>query len=222
MPRAKLTITIPQDIWIGDVSRKFPDTQFKILSALPAENGGVGLVELTTTDLTPVLSDIEAYDSIVALDILQRHEETALIQFETTMPLLLLPIQGSGIPLQMPFTMQDGEAKWVITTPHHRLSELGDQLREFGISYTIEEVTQQLELDQLLTTKQSHLVQQAIELGYYDTPRSCTLTELADEMEIAKSTCSEILHRAEGKIIKEFADGLPDRTSPRDEVTSSS
>lgn len=220
MPRAKFTLTIPEDIWIGDVSRAHPDTTFEILSALPAENGGVGLVELTTPDLTQVLAEIEEYDSIVELDVLQRHEETAVIQFETTMPLLLLPIQGSGIPLQMPFTIQDGNARWEITTPHHRLSELGEQLREFGISYTIEEVSQQLELEQLLTNKQSRLIQQAIERGYYDTPRRCTLTELAEEMEIAKSTCSEILHRAEGKIIKEFADGMPDRTSPRGEATS--
>lgn len=36
-----------------------------------------------------------------------------------------------------------------------------------------------------------------IERGYYDTPRRCTLTELADELDLAKSTCSERLHRAE-------------------------
>ena len=211
MPRAILTITIPEDVWIGDLSRTHPDGQFEILSALPAENGGVGLVELTAADPEAVLDAIEQYDSITQVDVLQRHEETALIQFETTMPLLLLPIQGSGIPLKMPFTIQDGQAEWEITTPHHRLSELGEQLREFGIPYTLDEVSQQLELEQLLTDRQSRLVQTAIERGYYDTPRQCTLTELAEELDIAKSTCSEILHRAEGKIIKEFSDDLAER-----------
>jgi hypothetical protein len=128
------------------------------------------------------------------------------------MPLLLLPIQGSGIPLQMPFTIQDGQAEWEVTTPHRRLSELGEKLREFGISYTIEEVSQQLELEQLLTDRQSRLLLQAVERGYYDTPRGCTLTDLADDLGLAKSTCSEVLHRAEGKIIKEFADGLHEQT----------
>jgi hypothetical protein len=40
--------------------------------------------------------------------------------------------------------------------------------------------------------------------GYYDTPRDCPLTELADELEIAKSTCSGTLHRAEETIVKRF------------------
>ncbi|MFW5918296.1 MAG: helix-turn-helix domain-containing protein, partial [Haloferacaceae archaeon] len=194
---------------------------FTILSAFPAEDGGVGLVELTADDPDAVLVDIRGYESITELDLLQRHEETALVQFETTMPLLLLPIQGSGIPLQMPFSIQDGRAEWELTTPHRRLSELGDQLRQFGISYTIEEITQQLEVEQLLTDRQSRIVQQAVEPGYYDTPRECTLTELADELGIAKSTCSEILHRAEGKIVKRFTDGLPDRTLAREAASRS-
>lgn len=49
----------------------------------------------------------------------------------------------------------------------------------------------------------------AVEAGYYDTPRTCTLTELADEVGLAKSTCSEILHRAEEIIVKEFIENLP-------------
>jgi predicted DNA binding protein len=43
-----------------------------------------------------------------------------------------------------------------------------------------------------------------VERGYYDTPRTCTLTELADHLGIAKSTASERLHRAEGAIIRAF------------------
>lgn len=211
MPRAKLTITIPEDIWIGDLTRSHPEGQFEILSALPAENGGVGLVELTAADPQAVLDEIEQYDSITQVDVLQQHDDTALIQFETTMPLLLLPIQGSGIPLKMPFTIQNGEAEWEITTPHHRLSELGEQLREFNIPYTLDEVSQQVELEQLLTDRQSRLIQTALDRGYYDTPRQCTLTELAQELDIAKSTCSEILHRAEGKIIKEFGDNVVEK-----------
>jgi predicted DNA binding protein len=62
-----------------------------------------------------------------------------------------------------------------------------------------------------------YLLRTAVERGYYDTPRRCTLTELAEALDMAKSTCSETLHRAEGKITKQFltnaheptADGRP-------------
>ena len=34
MPRANLTLTIPEGVWIGDVSRAHPTATFRILAAL--------------------------------------------------------------------------------------------------------------------------------------------------------------------------------------------
>ena len=124
------------------------------------------------------------------------------------MPLLLFPIQGSGVPLELPFDLQEGEATWEITASQERLSELGDQLDEFGIPYRVEAVSERVEDEQLLTDRQRRLLRTAVESGYYDTPRDCTLTELAEAVGIAKSTCSETLHRAEGTVIKRFVGRL--------------
>ena len=124
------------------------------------------------------------------------------------MPLLLLPVQDSGVPLTMPFTIEDGQVEWEITAPQRRLSELGEQLEEFGIPFTVTEVHQQIEPEQLLTDRQLRLVNAAVEHGYYDTPRNCSLTELAEEGGLAKLTCSETLHRAEEKIIKQFIENF--------------
>jgi hypothetical protein len=91
-----------------------------------------------------------------------------------------------------------------VTATRDRLSALGDQLRELGLEFDVESVTQRVETDRLLTDRQATLVETAVEAGYYDTPRSCTLTDLAERAGIAKSTASETLHRAEGKIVKQF------------------
>ncbi|MFB9804505.1 helix-turn-helix domain-containing protein [Haladaptatus pallidirubidus] len=40
--------------------------------------------------------------------------------------------------------------------------------------------------------------------GYYDTPRECSLTELATSLDVTKGSLSRVLHRAEGRIIKQF------------------
>lgn len=204
MPRASLTIDLPRDLWIGAITRTHPDAVFRILAALPGEDTGVGLVEITAEDLAAVIRDIDVADETRELNLLRRHEDTALVQFETTEPMLLFPIMGSGIPLEMPFEIREGKAGWEITTSQDRLSALGDQLDAFNIDYTVEEIRYHLQTEQLLTDRQESLVQTAIEEGYYDTPRTCTLTELAEMEGLAKSTCSETLHRAEGKIIKEF------------------
>ncbi|RKS83850.1 hypothetical protein BDK61_3245 [Haloarcula quadrata] len=211
MPHAELTLTIPEEIWIGDVSRAYDDATFRILSALPGEDAGVGLAEITSDDLPAVLRDIENRESVTTLEILSHRDDSALVQFETSMPLLLFPVQGSGVPLEMPFTLSDGEAVWEISAPQERLSELGEQLEEFGISFSVDRIQQHLETEQVLTESQLELVQEAIDAGYYDTPRECSLTELADRVGIAKSTCSETLHRAEEQILKQFVSDHPAR-----------
>ena len=214
MPRANLTLTIPEGVWIGDVSRAHPAATFRILAALAGDDAGVGLAEITSRDLSSILSAIEASDAVVELDVLRQQDEEALIQFETTMPLLLFPVQDSGIPLELPFTIEAGEANWEVTAPQRRLAELGNQFEQFGIQFTVNEVRSHVEPTQLLTDSQLGLVRTAIEEGYYDTPRGCSLTELAAEAGIAKSTCSETLHRAEEKIIKQFVESR-DTTPPK-------
>ena len=213
MPRANLTLTIPDGIWIGEISRSHPEATFRILAALAGDDAGVGLAEITSQDLASVLTDIETSESVVELDVLRQQSGEALVQFETTMPLLLLPIQDSGVPLEMPFTIEEGEAIWEVTASQRRLSELGTQFEQFGIPFTVNEIHRHVEPTQLLTDTQLELVRAAIERGYYDTPRRCSLTDLAAESDLAKSTCSETLHRAEGKIIKQFVENRPDSTS---------
>jgi hypothetical protein len=204
MPQAQLTLTVPEETWIGDLSRTYPTARVRILAALADESAGVGLAEIASPDLPDLVGEMSAYDEVTEVDLLQEYENEALIQFETTMPLLLFAVQGSGVPLEMPFDIEDGEAEWTVTAPQDRLSELGEQLEAFGVNFTVDYVQQAIESDRLLTDHQLDLVRTAVEVGYYDTPRTSSLTELADTLGIAKSTCSESLHRAEEKIVKRY------------------
>ncbi len=60
--------------------------------------------------------------------------------------------------------------------------------------------------DQAESDRQATVLGAAVERGYDDTPRQCTLTELADALGVAKSTCSETLHRAEETVVKQFVE----------------
>lgn len=46
MPRATFAITIPEAIWIGRLSRSYPEAVFRVLAAIPDEMVGSGLVEI--------------------------------------------------------------------------------------------------------------------------------------------------------------------------------
>lgn len=206
MPETRLQLTIPEDVWIGDLTRRYPDATFRILAAMSNEKTGVGLAEIHSDSLQELLEDMSAYEDVTEVKVLNEPDDRGLVQFETTLPLLLLPARDSGVPLEMPFELSDGTAAWELTAPSERISALGDQLRQFDISFQIDYLQQRVTKEDLLTESQEQIVKQAIEMGYYDTPRACTLTELADEVGRAKSTVSETLHRAEEKIIKEFFD----------------
>ncbi|WP_135305870.1 helix-turn-helix domain-containing protein [Haloarcula amylovorans] len=206
MPEAKLRLTIPPDIWIGDITRDHPETRVRVLAAIPDGLTGVGLAEVTGPGAAAVVAEMADEEELTDFETLQHRDGEALVQFETTNPLLLFPARGSGTPLQMPFDIQNGVANWEVTAPNDRLSALGEQLEEFGIQFTVDYVHQHTASEQLLTDRQRELVQTAVEEGYYDTPRGCSLTELAETVGIAKSSCSDTLHRAEETIIKSFVE----------------
>lgn len=209
MTEARLTVTLPEAIWIGDVSNTHPETTFTVLTAVPDEDVGFGLVRLTGPDIEAVLADIEGYDQITELSVLQQTDEQATIQFQTTMPLVQFSARASGMPIEFPMEIRGGTATVDVTGSHERLSELATQLRNFNLEFQVEYVQERLHTSQLLSETQRELVLAAVEHGYYDTPRDCSLTELAEVVGIAKSTCSETLHRAEETIIKHFVDDLP-------------
>lgn len=211
MTHAELTVTLPEGTWISDVSTSHPNASFRVLAALPGEDAGFGLVEVATDDPRPVLSDMEDHPAITRLELVQAGAESALVQFETSQPLLLFSAQESRIPLELPIDVVDGRTTLSVTASRDRLSELGRQLERHGLGYEVEYVSPHVESERLLTERQRELVQTAIEMGYYDTPRGASMTDLADELGIAKSTCSETLHRAEEKMVKRYADDeLPD------------
>jgi predicted DNA binding protein len=206
MPRAELRITVPRAVWIGELSRSYPSARFRILAALSDDEAGVALLGITDDDVEAVLAEMRDDEAVVSVDVLRRGDRSALVQFETTSPLLLVAVQESGIPLEMPFDMVDGEVTWEVTAPRERLSRLGDSLTKLGVQFSVDAVHRDIDATQLLTDRQRWLLEEAAERGYYDTPRECTLTDLAEDLDMAKSTCSETLHRAEGKVLKQFLD----------------
>ena len=206
MARATLTLTIPEGIWVGDVSRAHPEATIRILAAIADGESGVGLAELRTTAHDSMIAALRDADAVTALEVLRASEDAALVQFATTQPLLLIAAQDSGVPIEMPFDIVDGRATWTLTAPRERIAELGTQLEAFGISYTVESIQSEEAPESLLTDRQAELILAAVERGYYDVPRTCTLTELADAEGLAKSTLSEILQRAEGTVMKQFAE----------------
>lgn len=207
MPTARLDVEVPPDTWIGDVSRAFPDASFRVLAALKNSETGSGLVEIRGEALDELIAAVESHDGITALDLLEAGEDRALLRFTTESPMLLTAASEAGFPLETPFAIEDGVAEWELTGTRERMSELADALRGMGIDFDVDYVGAADDGEPLLSERQREAVETALDRGYYDAPRGITLSELADEMDVAKSTLSEVLHRAEGAILRDWLDG---------------
>lgn len=53
-----------------------------------------------------------------------------------------------------------------------------------------------------LSRQQSRVVEHAVERGYYEWPRQVTAADLADDLDISKSTVLEHLRKAESKVLR--------------------
>ena len=188
MPYAKLTIDLPEAVWTGEVARECPSATFRVLSAVSSGDAGFGLLEIESESIPTVLDTIEGRAGISTAN------RSCCCRFRSW-------AHRSNPPL----TIRDGEAVIEPTASRDRLSEFGWQLAAFGMSYTLNRVYDAVETPTLLTDQQRRLLVTAVELGYYDTPREWTLTELTEEVALAKSTASVTLHRAEETVVKEFA-----------------
>lgn len=124
-------------------------------------------MEVSSGTLEAVFEAVESAGTVTAFDVLGRSDGRALVQFETTVPLLLMAARDSGMPIATPFEVVDGEATWEVTASAETLSELGTQLEGLGLPFSVDHVREGVGEERLLTETRAELVRTAIREGYY-------------------------------------------------------
>lgn len=184
-------------------STENPDEEFRILAALPTEDGLFVILEAPLAT-TPTLGHY--FDTTLpSYNVLHADDQVVVIQY--FLPFVPPPYRAvlfSGNLLGFPLTLRNGWIRSELITSHERLSLLKAAFEAMDLTHELVSVTQSTKPTDLLTDRQQQLITEASERGYYDSPRDCTLTELAAALDISKSVASGILHRAEGRIIKQF------------------
>lgn len=208
MPRARFALELPEETWIARVSAAHPDDVLRVDTLVSGAGSSVALLELSTPNVVSIVAEIERCEDVASLELLWKGEEEALIQVEMTNPVVLDSLGEAGVPLRTPFEVVDGTARWEVTTSTGRLTELGDRLDAAGIGYDLEYVRSidGTEAESVLTDRQREVLLAAVDLGYYETPRRATLTDVAESLDVSKATASDVLHRAEGRIVDWFVE----------------
>lgn len=205
MPRARVKFTPPRLRGLYRFSAEHPNTEIRILSSYPIPDGLDVILEAPVVDSATL--DLLFDDSHIgtAYETIHTDDQKVLVQY--VLPFIPPPYRAifdSGNLPRFPFTIRDGWMFWELTTSSERLSQFRDELESTGFTFEIISVGQSTEPTDILTDRQLEYVTTANERGYYESPRGCTLTDLAAEFDVTKGAASGTLHRAERRIIETF------------------
>jgi predicted DNA binding protein len=118
-------------------------------------------------------------------------------------------IDRTGLVVRRPLVYRDGCIHGHIVGDAETLQATLDQLPD-SITVDIDAIQQYPSADvnpvQSLSERQREAVETALELGYYETPRTATQDAVAAELGCAANTASEHLRKAEAKLVRAGVD----------------
>ncbi len=220
--------------WTADLNDTFPGVRATIIYSYRLTGTSITMVELTRIEegeLDELVAWLEDHpvmntSQLVSYDDRRQKAFVSLSgDYDTdTEPVLNVLLRNSCFPT-IPATVARGREHWsVLASSHEQVSTAHDELRQIGsvdvdslrspdLDGLLTGLTEVKEAVQDLSPRQLEVLSRAIEEGYYDSPRSCNIEELAELDSANTSTVGEHLRRSEAKILKAVAPMLdrPDR-----------
>lgn len=207
MISAQFWIELPEYLWVSELSREFTGAEFTLLSGYKMDDRALELGEVVTDSPDAAVEAMRSHPAIQTYELLESESGRALGKYETSQTALYEFAERSGLPIEFPVTVRDGWYGFDLTGTREELDELQAVLEASPLAYELESLVTRRETDSLLTDRQRELLEAAVREGYFTVPRDCTLAELADTLDVDKSTASTTLRRAESRLVKWFLAG---------------
>jgi len=212
MIRAEFRIQLPDGIWVADVSQQFPSATFRLLSGYNMEDRAIELGEVISDDPDATATAMRDHPSIETYELLQSDDRRTLAKYENTDTDLYEFVERLGVTIEFPVTVQNGWYEFDLTGTRGEFDELKAALEASPLPYELRSLVNRAETDALLTDRQQEVLEAAVRNGYFEVPRERTLAELADSLDLDKSTVSTILRRGESTIVKWFVSSPDGKT----------
>jgi predicted DNA binding protein len=204
MVQACIRIELTEGRWKTDVSRDHDEASFQLLGTVLDGDRAIETIVVSGRAIAECLSGIDGHPDVDAFEVVDRRDDGATVRLETLEPAVISAAARAGTPLVYPAAVHRGELTATVVGTHAGISSLGEQLRADSLGFEVVYIQSDHEVGEILTDRQEEVLFAAVEHGYYRSPRECTLTEVADALDIAKSTCSATLQRAEEAIVEYF------------------
>ncbi len=205
MPDVEMKIK-PSHAEIAAVSCDYPEDEFLILDSQMIEEGTRMhvLYEVRTTDPASVIQSFDDVTEFHSYEVLHTGEKVVLIRCLIDEPAPARAARSSNNLVSSPLILRNGWIFATFTASDEDLSLFKDELESASVTYQVVSITSSSDPIDRLTERQREVLNEAVDRGYYETPRECSITDLATELGVTKGTVSRVLHRAEGSIITEF------------------
>lgn len=190
--------------WLATLSAEFPEAMFTVPATIPINKGLLGIVEVRMAEIERLVSSIEENSEVESCELLHTDDGMVVFQFTSQMTESYDALISSETVPQYPVSLQNGWYSAQITASQEQLSDYLEEISEVGIPYEIVSLTHSSDPSEVLTERQWQVVTEAVERGYYEPTRRCTITELAETFDINKSSMSKLLRRAENRIVTAF------------------
>lgn len=197
-------MALPDDIWVTEVSRSFPDATLRLLTGVPKGDWALELGEVRAEQPESVTDTIQEHADIAEYTQLYIDDRRAIGQYEADEKSLYEFLWASSFPPEFPITVENGEMEFGLTATQEQFEAFGSSLDDTGREYDLVTLVHTDEQDALLTERQQEYLAVAYRRGYFEVPRTCTLAELADTLGVDKSSASETIRRGAGRIIGQF------------------
>lgn len=218
MPTIRMAITPPES-YVTDLPVDSSMTSVRLLALHDVDTQVRGILEIRppNDDLQSVVRFLDSQEAIVSVEEVYADANIGLIRYTTREARVYDAALEAGATPVFPVEISDGKLIIEGLMSHDLISRFEEALESIDASYDIRLIKQQSDVDALkhsptvdnvLTARQQRFILEAVERGYYDTPRQCTLTEMAESLDVTKGAASGLLHRAEERIIKEFVANL--------------
>lgn len=207
--KAVFDIELPDWVWIEEVSRSFPETEFHLLAGIDDDGGALELGEAIFggADCPAVLDAIRSHSAIDRVNLLFADDSRGVFRYRTTDRTLYTFLRRASLPPEFPMVVVNGWFEVTVTATREQVKLLRDQLEEVGSAYEVLSVVGTDEEDALVTDRQRELLATAMRNGYFEVPRRCSLADVADEFDLDTSTASGVIRRGQSRIVKWYLTG---------------
>ena len=204
MIRARFLMPLPADIWVTEVSTSFPDATLRLLTGVPRDGRALELGEVRAENADVVANAIWDHPDIHEYDELFLGERRTIAQYEADEKSLYEFLWESSLPPEFPIIVENGKMEFDITATQEQFEAFGEALDETGRQYDLLTLIHTDEQETVLTDRQRECLTVAQRRGYFEVPRECTLADLADVLDVDKSTASETIRRGTARIVEQF------------------